>query len=475
MGCQMNQPASNFCSNVQQPCKIINEMMQDISYLEFKQMLDAYVQVAASQLRSADWFDNRKPSKIFLEPDLSQYQLIGEHDISSHFVPFIQKLVIKPESKIITVGDIHGDLDALRAILNELMQAGYLDSDLKLVRDNVYIVFLGDYVNRGSDSISVMYLLSKLAVTNPGRVVLIRGNHEYASTSKYFHKRFVEQQEQTSAHHAKTTLLEELSERFSRYTYPDFLYWFDYLPMVLYLGTPGEKGSVNYVKFCHAGLELGYNPNEFLASNASYFVLDKIDRRQALEDLVLELSHVSTAVDLARAAAHSAAAESPATQELYFKAEPVDFSEPTSPYHVRLGFQWDNFLTQDNDAIDFALSVERRRIFLGKNITKHLLAQRSGHTVAVRSVIRGHQHLDEMIPELGLDSPMLSQIRQHAGVVKQWNGMVYTLGASDAITGYHSFIMVQTNEDLKKWSLRHYFKKPEQIIFTMRMSSMFDE
>jgi protein phosphatase len=40
------------------------------------------------------------------------------------------------------------------------------------------LVFLGDYVDRGSDSISIMYSVCYLKSTYPDSVILMRGNHE---------------------------------------------------------------------------------------------------------------------------------------------------------------------------------------------------------------------------------------------------------------------------------------------------------
>lgn len=470
----MKISASDTCSNFKlRNNKNISKVMHDFSLEEFKKTIESYVFFMASRMKDSMWFGGRKPQADILNANVAAYKLIGDQEVSTHFVPFIQKLIVKPGSKVITVGDLHGDLKALLDILEELIQTGYLDTNFALKRDDVYLVFLGDYVNRGLESLSVMYLLSKLSVVNHGNVILIRGNHEYASTSKYFHKRFIEQKDVASAHHAKTTLIQELENKFAGYVYPDFLYWFDYLPMALYLGTQDKADGIQYIKFCHAGLELGYNPLDFLSSDASFLMLDSIDRQSELRALSQVFANSPVARDLCKAQEFSLKAESKVADELYFKADPVDFSTPKSPYHVRLGFQWDNFLTQDNDSIEFALSVERKRIYLGKKITEHILLKRSNHKIFVKSVVRGHQHLDEVIGELGLDSPMLSQIRQQAGVVKQWGGMVYTLGASDEITHHHSFILISMHQTHEKWSLRHYFKRPEECTFSFKMSKFF--
>jgi len=73
--------------------------------------------------------------------------------------------VIPPEGKAIVVGDLHGDLESLRYILG-----GYSDGD--------WMVFLGDYGDRGGCSPEVWYAVLKLKTAYPGRIILLRGNHE---------------------------------------------------------------------------------------------------------------------------------------------------------------------------------------------------------------------------------------------------------------------------------------------------------
>lgn len=62
------------------------------------------------------------------------------------------------------VGDIHGDLESLEFILSHF--------------EHDYIVFLGDYGDRGKDSPEIFYTLLKLKKDNPHKFILLRGNHE---------------------------------------------------------------------------------------------------------------------------------------------------------------------------------------------------------------------------------------------------------------------------------------------------------
>jgi serine/threonine protein phosphatase 1 len=67
------------------------------------------------------------------------------------------------------IGDIHGHIRKLEALL-KLCEAR-AGGDARLV-------FIGDYVDRGPDSRSVVALLIDLQQRKPGQVLCLRGNHE---------------------------------------------------------------------------------------------------------------------------------------------------------------------------------------------------------------------------------------------------------------------------------------------------------
>lgn len=68
------------------------------------------------------------------------------------------------------VGDIHGDVDALRTLMSRLPDPVAGDT----------VVFLGDYLDRGPSSAEVIAYLRALQRDAPYTVVCLRGNHEDA-------------------------------------------------------------------------------------------------------------------------------------------------------------------------------------------------------------------------------------------------------------------------------------------------------
>lgn len=74
--------------------------------------------------------------------------------------------------RIIAVGDVHGQYDLLRTLVEE--EIGFSPA-------NDVLIFLGDYIDRGAcaeDEAKTLNYLIGLYNDNPGRVLLLKGNHE---------------------------------------------------------------------------------------------------------------------------------------------------------------------------------------------------------------------------------------------------------------------------------------------------------
>lgn len=76
-----------------------------------------------------------------------------------------------PEGPMDLVGDIHGEIDAMRVLLGKL---GYDDKGHH--PDGRRLVFLGDLVDRGPDSPEVVRRV--MAMVDAGRAFMVMGNHE---------------------------------------------------------------------------------------------------------------------------------------------------------------------------------------------------------------------------------------------------------------------------------------------------------
>ncbi len=76
------------------------------------------------------------------------------------------------KGSVLVVGDLHGDLDSLKEVLEKAQSIHHgISSDQK-------IVFMGDYGDRGPYSIEIYYVLLKLKILHPDSIIMMRGNHE---------------------------------------------------------------------------------------------------------------------------------------------------------------------------------------------------------------------------------------------------------------------------------------------------------
>jgi protein phosphatase len=82
-------------------------------------------------------------------------------------------IYIPPSGEAIVVGDIHGDLQSLKHILHETR---FIERALD--KRNIYLIFLGDYGDRGVYSPEVYYVVLTLKRMFPEKVILLQGNHE---------------------------------------------------------------------------------------------------------------------------------------------------------------------------------------------------------------------------------------------------------------------------------------------------------
>jgi serine/threonine-protein phosphatase PP1 catalytic subunit len=83
-------------------------------------------------------------------------------------------LRIDPEV-IMLIGDIHGNLDALEFVMA-----------MRKKLDCKKILFLGDYVDRGTQGTEVLTELFRMKIEEPENIFLLRGNHESADMNIYY-------------------------------------------------------------------------------------------------------------------------------------------------------------------------------------------------------------------------------------------------------------------------------------------------
>jgi len=217
--------------------------------------------------------DKSKWVNVTAAPDFSS-DLFDPKNKNQYVYPYVQKLVISqtypdlkllqnlkvktfmPEkkrykAKICVIGDIHGSLHSLLRNLWRLVAKGYLADDFEISRPNLYMIFTGDYVDRGGYSPDVIYTLLRLKLKNPGNIFLLRGNHEDMTFNKNDPKYL-------------PSLWLELNKKYANQIdklEPLICRFYDLLPHALYLVCQDAV-----VKFCHGGIEPLYNSETLIKS-----------------------------------------------------------------------------------------------------------------------------------------------------------------------------------------------------------------
>lgn len=208
--------------------------------------------VAASHKKGKKIKYKKRFAELFADP----IAMFNHEDHSPKMLSFVQKHSFPDGARILFIGDLHGSIHSLLRTLLHFAQQEYLNNDLTL-KDNMYLVVLGDMVDRGVYGIDVVSMLLQLKLANWEKVFLLRGNHEDKSlTKKYGFK----------------TELGIKYDDGANELYRAFLWMCSTLPLALFFNAVGDPGPV--VQCCHGGIEPFYSPNRFLdAVDKKYDVL----------------------------------------------------------------------------------------------------------------------------------------------------------------------------------------------------------
>lgn len=202
----------------------------------------------ASLKSSFDLIGNPK-----LEPLIDQYNTNHPKKSSLEKPGFVQKFVLMEDSELCIIGDIHGCFHPLLRILWRLILKGYLDIHLKIIKPHFYVIFTGDYTDRGHWGAETLITLLMLANqnfdahTNTTKVFLLRGNHEERRTNEDY------------------GFSSELNAKYGEGNGPAVFNlvdeWYSHLPLALFIGRNGI-----FAQCCHGGIESAFDVKDFLRS-----------------------------------------------------------------------------------------------------------------------------------------------------------------------------------------------------------------
>ena len=80
-----------------------------------------------------------------------------------------------PTDNVIFIGDLHGELQCALAVQRYIKKY-----------NKHHFVFLGDYADRGPEQIETFNLVMAMTLSNPKRVIMLRGNHESESVATQY-------------------------------------------------------------------------------------------------------------------------------------------------------------------------------------------------------------------------------------------------------------------------------------------------
>ena len=397
---------------------LCNNLTKDDLVYELEQFFK--VENSGLLANPASWLNNQMPSQKFFSSQ-------------EKFEPYVMKLQVTPETEIAFHGDIHGDKNSLIAYLNWLAENGYTDSQdpFTIKKENFYMIFLGDYTDRGQYGAEVIFTIARLKRTNPDKVFLVRGNHEDIDIN--------------AGYGFKKELAQKFKDDGSILATINRMY--GYLPAAIYLVCDNGTGIKDAILCCHGGIEVGFNVDACRnllngSPKIQCTLLGDLLRKTNCNALSPRLAHIKNFSDV------------------------KDFT-PVSP--ADLHFLWNDFEV-DNlpTAIKFGRAWE-----CDKSFTDFVNAIQSSMQCVVRGVFRGHQHGDNKMmrrilnkdkknddADIGVGKLWIEGIQKPAPQAL-WDGIVCTFSVCPHTSygpanGYNfdSFGILKTANQYTDWKLK---------------------
>lgn len=302
----------------------------------FEKLLQTTIHVIGNELNSSSmkWVKEQSLQRSFL-----MHEGVYPHGIAT---------VFPLGTKIISMGDYHGNVHSLARNIRRLQHLGFMSPEGVLCED-IVLVMLGDIGDRGHYSLETWALAMLLKIKNPRQVILMQGNHETAFLFGEYGFR--------------CELLSKFGENFEVIIESLLQKLFCLLPQVCFLGVQDLSGHVYFNQFNHGGLgQHGKLPD--------------------LQDMrVLPLLKL-------------------ATQEVIFGNL---YGMVYEGFSTDSGFIWNDFIATPGDKPEMRLQGWRHEEHLvhhGKVVVNYFRKLSEKYNFTVCGIIRGHAHLPGGINQL---------------------------------------------------------------------------
>lgn len=275
--------------------EIINEFIStNMKILEKKSMWDKdEIPEEINELKELETKIKKDPVNINVIN--GKYFKEKNNKFISPILPIAQKLIIPKNDHAFVFGDFHGNFDALKKLIQNLIDKEKLDNNLKL-KPNNYLVFLGDYVDRGQQGIEILLTLFRLKIQNTKQVILLRGNHE--DFQQNFVDGFILKQdeyERIENGELPKKLYHLEDENFDDYLQiiNKILFSYELMPTTLFLGYKDKSKPIKFIELSHAAIDHRYNPKEFLdvqlpEDKSTQFSIIKFENFMNLKKIIIK-------------------------------------------------------------------------------------------------------------------------------------------------------------------------------------------
>jgi len=388
--------------------------------------------------------------------------------------PHVCKIELPNNAIVAFHGDLHGDVHSLNAFIRRLQRDGYMTSEdgFKIKDPTFYMVFLGDYTDRGLYGMEVIYTIMRLKLANPEQVFLVRGNHEDLDIINRFG--FADELKRKLALtkgralsstsgfiRANVDVVEDVDECLEQLNR-----FYNALPVALYIGTKNpETNHKDFILCCHGGIEIGFDEKSLLSS-------ERAKECQFIGSLkrATNLSQYSVSVQ----------------QELSRLVLKNSLKGVSRYDAYDIGFMWNDFHVDSSKPSEFN-EYRGTGLVIGKSLLKdHLRSRSLQGSHSLNGVFRAHQHSTKLSPMMQriLNKDNQSPIGEE-GVGKIWDrrsrsqsamalwpGIVATFSVSPftpySVAGidYDTFGLLRLAPEFESWQLevvridKHNLLKP---------------
>lgn len=329
--------------------------------LEFEPILEEFIATQSTRItNSDDWVGGTNKLGI-INPHLLTLCDIVDLDSSKPIeltdsVFLAQKKIINSFSHVFFVGDLHGDAELLILFMLDLQHRGFLLADYTLA-PNCYVIFTGDYVDRGPYSLDALAWPMYLKINNPEQVIMQRGNHEE-------HTQAIPD---SHMHAVINTITSDPQEQKQLMLLLNKAY--NLMPTALFFGIENtQTRQTDYIMSAHAGLELSYLPHKLLSSATAHYEFIPFNELYTIDQM--------------RASVANTILHHPST-----------FIKPAQFAQTELGLLWSDFFENADAYRMNEFGIPELRLQIGKPVVDaYFAAACKDVNATIHLLVHGHQH-----------------------------------------------------------------------------------